>query len=80
MTQSNNVKLVLDCSTGEANYTPLTEAEILQIQKSAMEYGEAQAQALESESRLEEIKQSAKSKLMSGTALTEEEASSLFLP
>jgi hypothetical protein len=80
MTQSNSVKLVLNCSTGEESYVPLTEEEVLQVQKSAREYEEAQAQALESQNRLEEIRQSAKSKLMSGTPLTEEEASSLFLP
>lgn len=79
MTQDNNVKLVFDCSTGQESYVPLTEAEILQMQESAREYEEAKAQALESQNRLEEIRQSAKSKLMSGTALTEEEASSLFL-
>lgn len=79
MTQNNNVKLVFDCSTGQESYVPLTEAEILQIQNFATEFEEAKNEALESQNRLEEIRESAKAKLMSGTALTEEEASSLFL-
>jgi hypothetical protein len=78
MTHSNNVKLVLDCSTGEAIYTPLTESEILQIQENARIYQESQAQALELENRIIQIKESAKAKLVAGEPLTEEEASALL--
>jgi len=74
---SNN-KTIIDCSTNTIKIVPLTPAEIAQ-----QDQDEAEALRIESEKefrmqKIAELKTSAKSKLISGQPLTEEEAEILL--
>lgn len=75
---SENTKIVVDCATGIASIVEMTAEEItqreldLQAATAQMEQNQAERQALE------ELKTSAKAKLIAGEPLTEEEASVLL--
>jgi hypothetical protein len=73
------MKLIVDCSTGEQTYVPLTAEEIAEREAMAAQAAEEQA-AREAEAAAKEaLKASAIAKLVAGTPLTEEEAALLVL-
>jgi uncharacterized coiled-coil DUF342 family protein len=72
------IKLVIDCSTGEATEFELTAEEIANME-AAQAQAELDRAAAEAEaSRLAALKTSAKAKLVAGEPLTTEEASLLI--
>ena len=78
MTETLN-KIVVDCSTGRQSIVPLSAEEIAQREAEAAAFAEAQAARLAEEEAKTAIKASAKSKLISGQPLTEEEANTLVV-
>lgn len=69
----------INCETGEVTYRDLTAEEIA-AQQSAFAQIEADRQAREAEAqRIADLKASAKSKLMAGQPLTEDEATVITL-
>ena len=79
MTEEVLVKVVVDCSTGESFTIPLTEEELEQREVDRIAYEEAEEARLAEESRIAAIKASAKTKLIAGQPLTEEEVSMLIV-
>ena len=75
----SNTKIVVDCSKGTIAYLPLSAAEIAQRDQDAATFAEAQAQRQADAEALEDLKESAKAKLIAGEPLTEEEASTLVI-
>ena len=73
------MKLIVDCATGAQTYVPLSEEEIAQREADALAAAEAEAERVAAEESLAALKASARAKLVSGTALTEEEAAVLVL-
>jgi len=72
-------KIVVDCSTGEQQIIPLTDAEIAQREIDAAAAEAARLEAEEAAAELAALKESARAKLVAGTPLTEEEAATLVL-
>ena len=73
------MKLVVDCSTGEQQYIPLTAEEIAEREAMA-EAAAAEEAARQAEAEaLQALKDSAKAKLVAGEPLTAEEANVLVL-
>lgn len=72
-------KIVVDCSTGEQQIIPLTDAEIAQRELDAAAAEAARLEAEEAAAELAALKESARAKLVAGTPLTEEEAATLVL-
>lgn len=72
-------KIIVDCSTGEQAIVPLTADELAQREADAVAYATAEAERQAETDRIEALKASARSKLVSGTALTAEEAALLVL-
>jgi formylmethanofuran dehydrogenase subunit B len=72
-------KVVVDCSTGEQTILPLTADEIASLELSRQEAESRKAEEDAAASALAAVKTSAKAKLVAGTPLTEEEASTLVL-
>jgi hypothetical protein len=72
-------KLVIDCETGEQTEVPLTEEELAQLELDRIAGEEAQAAREAEEERVAALKTSARSKLVAGQPLTEEEAALLVL-
>jgi hypothetical protein len=72
-------KIVVDCSTGEQQIIPLTDAEIAQREIDAAAAEAARLEAEEAAAELAALKASAKAKLVAGTPLTEEEAATLVI-
>lgn len=72
-------KVVVDCSTGEAQVLPLTAEEIAQMEADAAAYAEQKAAEEAAAAAKAALKASAKAKLIAGEALTEEEADALVL-
>jgi len=72
-------KLIVDCSTGETIEVELTAEELAQRDADAQAYAEAEAARIAEQEALEALKASARAKLVSGTPLTEAEASTLVL-
>jgi hypothetical protein len=73
------MKLIVDCATGTQTYVPLSEEEIAQREADALAAAEAEADRVAAEEALTALKASARAKLVSGTALTEEEAAVLVI-
>lgn len=73
------MKVIVDCSTGEQTYVPLTEEEIAEMEANRIEAEAAEAERLAAEEELAALKASAKAKLVAGEPLTEEEASVLVI-
>ena len=72
-------KVIINCSTGERQVVPLTDAEIAEREAMALE-AEAQRAADEAAAQaLADLKASAKAKLIAGQPLTAEEADTLVL-
>jgi uncharacterized coiled-coil DUF342 family protein len=72
-------KLIVDVETGEQFIVPLTAAEIAQRDQDIAAYQEAEAERVAEQERIEELKVSAKAKLVAGEPLTEEEAGVMIL-
>ena len=73
------MKLVVDCATGTQQYVPLSAEEIAEREQMAIEAAAAEEARLAEEARIAALKESARAKLVSGSALTEEEAALLVL-
>jgi len=73
------MKLVVDCATGTQQYVPLSAEEIAEREQMAIEAAAAEEARLAEEARIDALKTSARAKLVSGEALTEEEAALLVL-
>jgi len=72
-------KVIVDCSTGVVAEVPLTGEELAQREVDAAN-AEAERVAKEAAAQaLADLKASAKAKLVSGTSLTEEEATTLVI-
>lgn len=72
-------KVVVDCSTGIQEIIALTAEEITQMEADAAAFAVEQAEREAAAEALAALKASARAKLVSGTALTEEEAATLVL-
>ena len=72
-------KIVVDCATGTETVVPLTAEEIAQREADAAAYAEAEAARVAAEEAKAALKVSAKTKLVAGQPLTEEEASVLVI-
>lgn len=71
-------KLVHDCATGKTEEIELTAAEIAELDQQRAEY-EARKKKEEAEAKaLEELKASAKAKLIAGEPLSEKEANAIL--
>jgi hypothetical protein len=73
------MKLVVDCATGTQQYVPLSAEEIAEREQMAIEAAAAEEARLAEVARVDALKTSARAKLVSGDALTEEEAALLVL-
>ena len=76
---TNPTKLVINCATGTREEIPLTQIEIDEREAMAIQAEEDEFAALEAAEALEELKTSARSKLVAGEPLTEEEAATLII-
>ena len=72
-------KVIVDCATGESTTVPLTPEELEQRELDRLAYEAQEAERKAAEEALADLKASAKAKLVSGTPLTEEEASVLVI-
>ena len=73
------MKVIVDCATGESTTVPLTAEELAQREADRIAFEAAEAERLAAEEALAALKASAKTKLVAGEALTEEEASVLVI-
>jgi len=69
----------VNCATGEVTERPFTAEEIAQREVDAAAYAVAEAEKTAAAEALAALKASAKAKLVTGTPLTEEEASVLVI-
>ena len=72
-------KLIVNCETGERTQVPLTAEEIAQLEADAAAYAQQVADAEAAAEALATLKASARAKLVSGEALTEEEAATIVI-
>jgi hypothetical protein len=72
-------KLVINCSTGESEEVPLTEDELAQREIDRIAYENLESERILAEQALNELKSSARAKLVLGQPLTEEEASVIVI-
>jgi len=79
MTNEIPTKIVINCSTGVREVLELTQAEIDERKAMAIQAEEDEFAALEAAEALAELKTSARSKLVAGEPLTEEEAATLII-
>ena len=70
------MKLVVDCSTNEEQYIPLTTEEIAQAEADALAYAEQQAQ-LEAERQAQEAAKASAEAKLAAIGLTAEEIAAL---
>ena len=73
------MKLIVDCSTGEQTYVPLTAEEIAEREEMAAQAEADRIAREEAEAAREALKASARAKLVAGEPLSEEEAALLVL-
>ena len=76
---TNPTKLVINCATGTREEIPLTQVEIDEREAMALQSEADEFAALEAAEYLEELKTSARSKLVAGEPLTQEEAATLII-
>ena len=72
-------KIVTNCETGVTEIIELTDAEIAQLEKDAQAYAASKAEQEAETQRVATLKQSARTKLVAGEPLTEEEAATIVL-
>ncbi len=75
----SNIKIEVNCETGEVTEVPLTAEEIQQRELDAIQAATDQAEREAADAAKAELKASAKAKLVAGTPLTAEEAETLVL-
>jgi hypothetical protein len=79
MTTETPIAVEVDCSTGLVTERPLTPEEIAQREADAAAFAEQKAEEQEAAEALAALKASARSKLVAGQPLTEEEAATLVI-
>ena len=72
-------KIVVDCTKGTTAYLPLSAAEIAERDQASAAFAQAQIECEAQAQALEDLKTSAKAKLLAGEPLTEEEASVIII-
>lgn len=72
------IKLVHDCATGKTEEIELTPAEVAELDQQRASYEEERKQREAEAKALEDLKKSAKAKLIAGEPLTEEEANAIL--
>ena len=72
-------KVIVDCSTGEESIVELTAEEIAQMEADSARFAEEQAARDAAAAATAALKESAKAKLVAGTALSAEEAAVLVI-
>ena len=72
-------KIVVDCTKGTQTIVPLTAQEIAERDQAAAKYAEEQAKREADAKKLADLKASAKTKLIAGESLTDEEASAIVI-
>ena len=75
----NPTRIEINCTTGEESIIELTDAEVAQMEADAAAFAEAEAERENAAAVLAALKASAKSKLVSGTPLTDAEAATLVI-
>jgi uncharacterized ferredoxin-like protein len=75
----SDIKVIVDCSTGEVTELPLTAEELAEREAQALQAAEEQAQREAEAQALADLKASAKAKLIAGEPLTQAEADTLVL-
>lgn len=73
------MKTEINCTTGEVKEVPFTEAELAQREVELAEFIAREEARDAEEARITAIKQSARTKLVAGEPLTEEEAATIVL-
>ena len=71
--------MIVDCTTGKTTIVPLTAQEIAERDQTAAKYAEEQAKREADAKKLADLKASAKTKLIAGESLTDEEASAIVI-
>lgn len=71
-------KLVIDCATGKTEEIELTPAEIAELDQQRAEYEEQKKKEEAEAKALENLKKSAKAKLIAGEPLSEKEANAIL--
>lgn len=71
-------KLIHDCATGQTTEVELTAAEIAELDQQRAQYEEERKQREAEAKALEDLKTSAKAKLIAGEPLSEEEANAIL--
>lgn len=79
MTEQTPMHLIVDLETGVERYVALTAEEIEQRELDAIEAATRKAEEDAAKEALEALKASARTKLVSGQPLTEEEAATLVI-
>jgi hypothetical protein len=79
MTETTPKAIEVNCETGVVTERDLTAEEIAQREADAAAYAAAEAERADAAAVLAALKTSAKSKLVSGTPLTEAEAATLVI-
>lgn len=79
MSEETPMKLVVNCETGEQQYIPLSAEEIAEREQMAIESAATEEARLAEETRVANLKASARAKLVAGEPLTEEEAATLVI-
>jgi hypothetical protein len=79
MTESTPKMVEVNCETGEVTERDLTAEEIAQREADAAAFAAEQAEREDAAAVLAALKASAKSKLVAGQPLTEEEAATLVI-
>ena len=74
---SNPTKLVINCATGTREEIPLTQVEIDEREAMAIQAEADRVEKEEADAALVQLKNSARSKLVAGEPLTEEEAATI---
>jgi len=75
----SDIKIIVDCSTGEVQELPLTAEELAEREVLALQAAEEQAQREAEAHALADLKASAKAKRIAGEPLTQAEADTLVL-
>jgi hypothetical protein len=75
----NPTRIEINCTTGEESIIELTDAEVAEMTYAAELAAERKAEEDAAAEALAALKTSAKSKLVAGTPLTEEEAATLVI-
>ncbi len=76
---TNPTKVIVDCETGEQTIVPLDANELAQLEADSAAFTEMKAKEEADAKKLADLKASARTKLIAGEPLTEEEAATIVL-